>query len=553
MAATTLPQEIILIICGELGSRHEFTTLYKCSQVSRRVASIAVEQLYSNVYAVYDTFIKEKLQGVQIWRSIVLSSKGVTQFPYCAYIRSLELGSLTYVLDDIKYDQKLRNVFFKGAMQEFQVKNADSATSRRIVPLFDPKRTTVKCADSITKFIKELADSRGAAVALSHLESPEIPREILHSWVERLSTLTALQLQDGWVLNGVEVAAAIAQCCPSFAELVCYKWFEHGTTADVVAEFFLALRPNSLRKFEILSRNCLDSVSLASFEFHAESLRVLSLRNLSTPAIKSLGVLSRCTALETLLIERDPQDRSEAYDLNEAELSSVISWITNCQGLREFSLKYVRDALPIVRAVLEDPSIQLEQLSIQNYFSVTEDVTKATWKALGQQRELKSLTIAAQDGLPDGLILSQNPELTKSICQLSKLTSLNLMQAYASSAEIRQFAKALPLLEDICFGGEVVDDSLLQHLSKLPHLNSLSIFAITAFTYATIRDFAYSLDTEYSSGIRLDLLNQWHSAKLTDDELSFLEAYFEKFNGRFSITYSDDPDDLHEDDFSDSD
>lgn len=42
----TLPQEIILLICQELGARREFDTLYRCALLGRRVASIAVEQLY---------------------------------------------------------------------------------------------------------------------------------------------------------------------------------------------------------------------------------------------------------------------------------------------------------------------------------------------------------------------------------------------------------------------------------------------------------------------------------------------------------------------------
>lgn len=41
-----LPQDIMLLICQELGARREFATLYHCSIVSRRIASIAVEQLY---------------------------------------------------------------------------------------------------------------------------------------------------------------------------------------------------------------------------------------------------------------------------------------------------------------------------------------------------------------------------------------------------------------------------------------------------------------------------------------------------------------------------
>lgn len=46
MPSNPLPQDIILLICKELALDRDFGTLFYCSLVSRRVASIALEQLY---------------------------------------------------------------------------------------------------------------------------------------------------------------------------------------------------------------------------------------------------------------------------------------------------------------------------------------------------------------------------------------------------------------------------------------------------------------------------------------------------------------------------
>ena len=43
-----------------------------------------------------------------LWRSMVLSSMGKTLFPYCRYIRALDLRDLNHLLDDDK---------FKGAIE----------------------------------------------------------------------------------------------------------------------------------------------------------------------------------------------------------------------------------------------------------------------------------------------------------------------------------------------------------------------------------------------------------------------------------------------------
>lgn len=40
-----------------------------------------------------------------MWRSIIASSLGATAFPYCRYIRILDLRDLSYLLDDDKFDK----------------------------------------------------------------------------------------------------------------------------------------------------------------------------------------------------------------------------------------------------------------------------------------------------------------------------------------------------------------------------------------------------------------------------------------------------------------
>ncbi|KAI1170159.1 hypothetical protein F4777DRAFT_136720 [Nemania sp. FL0916] len=550
-----LPQDIILLICQELGACREFTTLYHCSRVSRRMASLAVEQLYS-IMEVMDPFIDGKHRTACLWRSIILSSRGATVYPYCAYIRALSLGSLFDCLDDIRFDKPLRDFFFEGLMQDFLVLQESNkpvkATRSRAPAPFDKSAIASKCVDSITEYIKGLADISGAAVALTHLEASTLPRDTLPTWVGRLSTLKTLQLRDGSVL-GVEAASAIAEYCPNFAELTCL-YCPSETAAEDMAAFFLALRPNSLRRFEILSRNNLGKVTLSALNSHAESLRVLHLRSLLASTVKNLHLLGECTALESLVIEREATDMSGSDAFTEAEFSQVARWMSSCRALRELNFNHIRDALPLLNQVLQAPEIRLRQLLIQDYQSATPDIASAAWRALGQQDQLELLTIASQDSSPDGLVLSQHEELTDSICQLHNLTSLNLMQIHVSSPEICRILRALPQIEELTFAGDMLSKSFLGYLSKLSRLVLVSMNAITTFPFADLRDFAKLLDPATNKGIRFELLNHWYGAKLSDEEETWLSDYFaDVLNGHFAINYPNDPDDLHEGDFTDSD
>lgn len=141
-----------------------------------------------------------------------------------------------------------------------------------------------------------------------------------------------------------------------------------------------------------------------------------------------------------------------------------------------------------------------------------------------------------------------------SICRLSKLVNLNLMQAWVSCADICRIATALPCLEELSFGGELIDEEVLKHLSKLPKLVLLSINATTCFTFDDLMGFAQMLDQVTNRGIKVDLLNQLYEVKLTEEAETILNQYFAEYlNGRIAISYPDDPEELHEADFSDSD
>ncbi|KAI1085376.1 hypothetical protein F5B20DRAFT_881 [Whalleya microplaca] len=556
MDSMNLPPDILLLLCEVLAARHDFEVLFQCSLASRRLASIALEQLYSvQEYSPASTGDASNILGcARLWRSVILSSVGRTAYPYCAYVRALSLGNLEECLHELARETAARRFFFDGPMEQFLVlresyhhyKNTRKAA---FLPI-DFRGTMVKCADSITQYIKQLADDRGTAVALAHLEGTFIPPELMPTWMTRLNTLTSLRIRDGSIL-GVEAASAISECCPNFVDLTCY-YYQSSTADEDLATFFRTLRPNSLRSFQIISQNGIGEQALTALNAHAASLKSLKLGSLPPQAMKSLNSLSGCTALETLAIENDGHQKIDLKVFSQGMLRELSEWVSSCRSLRELSFTHVLNALPVVKEVLSTPGIRLTSLSVEDFLSGTEVENATTWSVLAFQDRLESLTLGLQDAQVDSLAIPRIPQLGKAICMLKNLTSLNLMQASVDYFHIKAFVDALPNLSELSFGGEFVDDEILGPLSTIRHLKALSINASSRFGWVGLRDFAQNLNSPDHEGIRVDILNQYGEYKFPEDQYNWLQKYFvDTLKGRLEITYFMDPDELHEDDFSD--
>ncbi|KAI0138659.1 hypothetical protein F4776DRAFT_63795 [Hypoxylon sp. NC0597] len=289
---------------------------------------------------------------------------------------------------------------------------------------------------------------------------------------------------------------------------------------------------------------------------HATSLRSLELGSLGIQAMKALNSLADCTALETLQIENDRFSKIDLKVYDEETLKEIIAWINNCKSLKHLSFKHVVNALPIVAEVLRSPGIRLTRLYMVDFGLEhdAEDYTEdsAAWAALGSQDQLDYLTLGLRRGLIDDLQIHEIPTLVDSICQLKNLRTLNLTQACIMPAEVQRFSKALPKLSDFSFNGEMVDDDILEHLSNLPQLTMLSIYNLSAFTYSGLVRFCNKLNDQGHTGLKMDILNQLGKKKLTETQYTRLQAHFRKtIKGQIMIAYFNDPDELHEGEFSD--
>ncbi|KAI0180557.1 hypothetical protein GGR52DRAFT_531826 [Hypoxylon sp. FL1284] len=541
MSLGPLPQEIILLLCEELAARQDFNTLFQCSLVSRRVARIALEKLYSiqELSPVNSGDVYYKPKWYRLWRSIILSSVGeATAYPYCAYVRLLSFGNLEECLQDMYREPELRDAFFEDPMWQFFV---PLGVQSKAPGHMNTKGTMIKCADSITAYIKHFADETETAPALQHLEGLYFPYDILPSWISRLSTLRSLRIRDGSVLGNVEAARTISECCPNFNDLTCY-YYQSPNADEELAMFFQTLRPNSLQSFEVISQNGIGQLALTALNAHAASLRKLILGSLTPIGMLALNSLAGCTALENLEIENDMYNIKDMSQMHEL-LREISAWISSCKSLRRLSFNHFLDVIPVVKGVLNAPDIRLKSLSIVNYTDPASagDVNEDVWAALGTQDSLESLTLGMQSGFVDGLVVSESSRLATSIFKLKELTTLNLMQAWAGLPFIWSLTEALPGLAELNFSSDGVDDHILDPLSTLSQLKLLSINAPSAFTFDGLYSFLQTLATPDHQGIRIDILCQHGDFALLPHEMVELTTFMSNnLKGRIDITYTDD-------------
>lgn len=379
------------------------------------------------------------------WRSIILSSLGKTAYPYCLYIRSLQLSNLSELFEDPPF-ASVYDDFFAGDMAIFfktrDPQMAPKRSKRRYAPRLAITTILDMVGESISKYAAESAQTFGGTAVLEEL-SGHIERAALPRWVARLPRLKSLTLWDGAVLNK-ETADAIKPNCNDFESLdlmLC-----KGDQADTdLADFFFGLNANSMRLLQMISSNDLGGQTFLALSSHGESLKDLSLGSLHTSALRVLSLLKGCKALQTLTLESsDPNLDLEATE-NDTYLE-IIAWLTSCKHLKSVRLQNFLNGPAILTSVCLEEQIKLEKLELLGYNVVG---NRDFHLSLSQQTSLESLYLR---GDATGAFRDDNDILVSSICKLTNLTYLNIIDTsdFFENAEIKLMATHLPKVSELC-------------------------------------------------------------------------------------------------------
>lgn len=480
-----------------------------------------------------------------MWRAMISSSIGVTAYPYCLWIKSLELSDLEQLLQDISGDRGRRSLFFDGPMSEFEILSEGRIT-RAGQPHLEIQKVVEKVGEAITSFAQKASEKQNKAVQLSTFEAANLPTSLLSVWTSRLSTLTALSVRDGSVLTA-GVAESIHQNCPSFRELTCYN-IQGKDVDQSMSEFFRGLRDDSLQNFKVLSTNKMGPHALEGLTNHARSLRSLTLSSLGTTSLPFLHLLTSLQYLEELNIEASTTlpPRMWAPD-GEDPLPMVAIWLKGCKSLKQLSISKLAGGSKLLSDVLVSPDLRLRKLDVRLV-----DDEEAFYSALGHQADLETLVfrshaeIIDQDGV-------RHDNFLDSICACMKLRHIDIIQEFGidqvqlTTEDLFLVKEALRNLEELSFEGENLTDAIFEPLSQIPSLRAVYISGLSLFTYDGIKFFIEALQAAGSHrDFRLEIANQHGDAKIPVRlEKKLARLINSSLNGYFSLVYSRD---LSEDD-----
>lgn len=495
-----------------------------------------------------DTAVANKKKWAVLWRSIISSSLASTMYPYCLWIKSLSLGNLQDLLQDLARDvyRDTRSWFFSSPLEKFHVFDGNVVTRRKRAHM-DIDRIIIDVTSQVTDFIKKSATEEDKTVGLTALEGYYLPTASLPGWVSSLSLLTSLTVRDGSVLNS-EVSEAIRKNCPQFKELMCFFCKGDGVDQDM-AGFLNGLAPNTLETFTIMSHNATGAKTYAALGRHSSSLRLLSLS--VEDAVADLPLLSDCTNIVDLSLAVSRTFEPGWEHSHKQEVGKIASWLQQCTALKALCVSDLPATPTILAEVLKNPKIKLRDLDVTIQTSY-EDTTGFS-AALETQTGLLGFTFRSNDGCFGGA------EFVHAVCQCTKLRELDIITQMLTPAEFMKLTRTLTDLEEFGFDidyEEPIGNECTSSIADMHKLKTLNINATTNFTYPGLLWLLERLDKDPPGshrGLSISVMRQSGTEKFSKaDERKLNDEIDKRFGGKIDITYDrDDPDELNESDFSD--
>ncbi|KAF2280093.1 uncharacterized protein EI97DRAFT_390898 [Westerdykella ornata] len=511
--AITLPDDVLHLLCEELASQEQFDTLFNCACASRGFAVPALTHLYRSHHLApvrgggddETILISTKQLLTQkwsiLWKSIIASALEATLFPYCRYIRVLDLRDLRNLFEDDHFRANVSTEFFSGPMVRFHLTTGDTR-----------RRARLDLA-AIIDFVGEVVTQH---TPMLETISGQLDSHALVRWAPRLPRLHSLELYDLSPLEDEGVDAAISQNCPHFNSLSIYTKSPSGGDHDRnLARFLESLPQQSLEMFENIGDIEAGAETFAALNAHGESLKDLRLC-VSSEALQHLSILSRCTGLESLRIE-DSDSRTH-LDFTQKKASEISEWLKKCKNLRNLSFVKFPLASIVATPVLLQDDIQLRRLDIDWY--ILRD-SRVFHQALVNKRA--SLQFLSLNGDTEGMFRDDVDALVDSLKQLTELRSLKLvlMIEILHDEHIISIIENLSHLEDLYVTGMEMNDITLESVAKLRNLRSVAFSGISRFTFEGLLNFGTCLGPG-NRGIRVMIDMADPDTLLSDEEITII-------------------------------
>ncbi|KAI1006222.1 hypothetical protein K3495_g1997 [Podosphaera aphanis] len=475
---------------------------------------------------------------IKLWKSIILSIlDDETLFPYCLFIRSLDLEELKPLIRSKLYrpvgplDSKyIADIFHTSDLS--QTEYTDSIDSLKIIELV---------GDSLISYICKPNNSTANLKRIRWLVEKNDP---LTRWISCLENLSTLVIRSPPNLE--DLAKTISKKCPEFHTLVLLL----TTTNQVFAEpdqnyalFLKGLKKNTIREFAIEFFLSLEHFeTFLALNHHAESLKKLKFRNLHISAADLLHLPSACQSLTSLQLNLVDLVDPEMVQSDNGQFQTVVDWICSCRNLRELSLGELHEKA-ILTEVCSKNWIRLQKLKIHTPIVIPDN--EDFLRALTTQTKLEYLSFYMV--FPVKYSLDDIHSFISPLSRLSKLRCLDLRSNRApflpTSSPLHmntviKLASFFPKLEEFAFTCEDATDRLWPAMACLHHLQSLTIEGSTSFSFHGILTFVGALPT-LNKGFKLSIKEKYRNIRMTAEQIRIVKDLIRSRVGGYLLIIRD--------------
>lgn len=531
--ATTLPDDVLYLICDELGERRDFGTLFSCSTASKSLGDAALRVLYRtqryNALAdeVSETTLFAEQESVTskwsiMWRTILLSCMDQTLIKYVQYIQSLDMRDLSNLLQEERFRGRILDNFFSSPLQDFLIYRDGPKRTRE-----GAKRPPRLAHEDIVQAVGELVTQH--APMIEEITGPVTTSSLL-SWIPRVPKLRTLELYSGDALSNDQVGPLIRQYCPQFDALSYFEWSTPAAD-EQLATFLTTITEQALRSYVEHGSSNVGSQSYGAFANHSQTIRELHLQ-MKREAFPLLALLRPCTSIESLEITAQIPDADLSLKETDPEaFKEIVTWLQSCHKLHSLSVGITIHSGSLIIPVLMDPNIKLRRLDLSGY---SDKDRNALHKALAHQPQLEELRLYAEPlEFRDDL-----DTLSTALNSMTKLRQLKLVEVSTHFAHrhIEELTQHHELLEELSLGGQLGDESLVA-LANLKNMRNLVLSGITRFTFEAYLEFIQRLGPG-NQGIALIVDMAEFEYGLSEDEQNLVRTNLdEAVGGRFGYEF----------------
>lgn len=404
------------------------------------------------------------LKWATLWRVMVLSSLGLTLYPYCKYIRALDLRDLKELFEDVKFRDEFSKGFFAGRLSPFRFGLPEETRGRK------SKARTYRPWPLMTTAMEAIGDVITNQTPMLEELHGEITSRAVSEWISRLPRLQQMTLWNGGALVG-GVGKLIRLHCPNFKTLRFYKWLDPQADS-LFASFLQELRPQSLEALEVFSYSNIGAETFRALNCHNTTLQELKLSNINSEVMGALSMLKGCTALTSLLLA-ETTGRTNIESTEHDKFLEIIAWLRECTQLRNITFQHFLNGPAIVTPVLLENNIHVVKLEVTDYISSS---ARDFHRALGHQKSLRSIVLKAD---AEGCEIEPLVEALSQLTHLKELRLSNLSDLFVDY-HICKLAQNLRELEELWISGYGITDAIWPDISNLRSLRRLVCSPLTS-------------------------------------------------------------------------